>query len=245
MQSNPQMLQQVLAVIGQQQPDLLQEINANQALFLEIMNEPIDSNAGGSTSGTGGASSSSGAPAPSSGTPATNRGAPDGGLPGAMAMPTDPAQMAQMMQNMNPAQLDMMANMMGLSREQVQAIGHMIGQLPPEQLQEYMAQAMQGGGAGGAPGGMPGGGMGGPQVLQLTQEEMAAVDRLAELGFDRAEAAQAFIACDKNEALAANFLMDSAAQDPAFFGGGGGGGGSGDNSGGAGDADDGADDMYD
>jgi UV excision repair protein RAD23 len=46
-------------------------------------------------------------------------------------------------------------------------------------------------------------------VLQLTPEEMAAVDRLAEMGFDRAEAAQAFLACDKNEALAANLLMDS------------------------------------
>lgn len=40
-QSNPQMLQQVLAQIGQQQPELLAEINANQALFLEMMNEPV------------------------------------------------------------------------------------------------------------------------------------------------------------------------------------------------------------
>jgi UV excision repair protein RAD23 len=28
------------------------------------------------------------------------------------------------------------------------------------------------------------------------------------MGFDRADAAQAFLACDKNEALAANLLMD-------------------------------------
>ena len=55
-----------------------------------------------------------------------------------------------------------------------------------------------------AEGAAGGGGMGGPQVLRLTDEEMAAVDRLTEMGFDRAEAAQAFLACDKNEALAAN-----------------------------------------
>ena len=74
-----------------------------------------------------------------------------------------------------------------------------------------------------------------PQVLQLTQEEMAAVDRLAEMGFDRSEAAQAFLACDKNEALAANLLMD---------GGFGFGGGDAGNGGGGGGNDDG-DDMYD
>ena len=49
---------------------------------------------------------------------------------------------------------------------------------------------------------------GGAQVLRLSEEEMAAVDRLTEMGFDRADAAQAFLACDKNEALAANLLMD-------------------------------------
>lgn len=40
-QTNPSMLQQVLAQIGQQQPELLQAINANQAAFLEMMNEPV------------------------------------------------------------------------------------------------------------------------------------------------------------------------------------------------------------
>ena len=74
------------------------------------------------------------------------------------------------------------------------------------------------------------GGMGGAQVLRLSEEEMAAVDRLTEMGFDRSEAAQAYLACDKNEALAANLLMD---------GGFGGFGGDGDDDLGGGD------DMYD
>ena len=76
--------------------------------------------------------------------------------------------------------------------------------------------------------------MGGAQVLRLSEEEMAAVDRLTEMGFDRTEAAQAYLACDKNEALAANLLMDGG------FGGFGGGGDDGGAGGGGAD-----DDMYD
>lgn len=41
------------------------------------------------------------------------------------------------------------------------------------------------------------GGHGG-QIL-ITQEEEAAINRLAELGFSKLEAAQAYMACDKNE----------------------------------------------
>jgi UV excision repair protein RAD23 len=69
---------------------------------------------------------------------------------------------------------------------------------------------------------------------------MAAVDRLTEMGFDRSEAAQAFLACDKNEALAANLLMDSMASG-GFFGGDGGSG----NDDGGGDNNDDDDNMYD
>merc|ERR1719356_429549 len=97
-----------------------------------------------------------------------------------------------------------------------------------EQFQDYMMQALQ----------QEGGSPNAPQLLRLTEEEMAAVDRLTEMGFDRTEAAQAFLACDKNEALAANLLMDSA--DGFGFGGGAGNG----NDASGGGADDG-DDMYD
>jgi len=228
-QSNPNMLQTVLTQIGEQQPELLAEINANQGAFLEMMNEPVTE------------SSSSPAPAPSSGTSSSPAPAPaggEGGMPGMLEGITHPAQMAQMIQNMSPDELTQMAQMMGLSPDQLRTTAQMLGQIPPEQLQQYMMQAMQGGG-----GGSPGGGlMGGPQVLRLTEEEMAAVDRLTEMGFDRTEAAQAFLACDKNEALAANLLMDSMG-DGGGFGFGGGGVDPGNNNGG-GDNDDG-DDMYD
>lgn len=81
---------------------------------------------------------------------------------------------------------------------------------------------------------------GAPQVLRLTQEEMAAVDRLADMGFDRTEAAQAYLACDKNEALAANLLMDSMGDGGFGFG-----GANGDSSDGNNNSGNDGDDMYD
>lgn len=69
--------------------------------------------------------------------------------------------------------------------------------------------------AGGA-GGMPGmeGGMDMPQnVVSVTAEEKEAIDRLEAMGFDRALCIEAFFACDKNEALAANYLLEHAQED--------------------------------
>ncbi len=244
-QSNPGALRAVLAQIGQQQPELLREINSNQELFLQIMNEPVGTG-GGSTSGT----SSSSAPAPSSNPSSTGTGAGAGmGAGGAAAMMegmNNPAQMAQMIQGMNPEQLQAMSAMMGLSPEQLAATAQMISRMPQEDFQNYLNMAMQGGAGGmgdflgGAGAGGAGGAPPGAQVVRLTEEEMAAVDRLADMGFDRTEAAQAYLACDKNEALAANLLMDGGWGD-AGFGGGGGGGPSG---GGNDDGNDGDEDMY-
>ncbi|CAB9505116.1 Probable ubiquitin receptor [Seminavis robusta] len=232
-QTNPHMLQTVLAQIGQQQPDLLQAINQNQAAFLAMMNEPVtDAPAPAANSGSSSGASSAGAGA----------GGPAGMLEG-MA---NPAQMAQMIQSMSPAELNQMAAMMGLSADQLRQTAQMLGQIPPEQLQQYMMQAMGGGGMGDMAGlmGAAGAGEGGPQVLRLNEEEMAAVNRLTEMGFDRAEAAQAFLACDKNEALAANLLMDGGFGFGGDSGAGSGGSnGNSNNNGGSGDNDD--DAMYD
>ena len=227
-QSNPSTLQAVLTQIGQQQPELLQEINGNQELFLQIMNEPATDD--------GAANAASSRP-PSVGGPAVGMGA--GGIsPEMMAGMGNPAQMAQMIDSMSPEQLQSMAAMMGLTPEQLRMTAQAIGQMPPDELQNYMNMAMQGEGMGDMAGMMEGAGggghgHGGQQVLRLTEEEMAAVDRLAGMGFDRSEAAQAYLACDKNEELAANLLMDGGfgfGDDEPMGGGGGGGDG---------------DDMYD
>ena len=58
-----------------------------------------------------------------------------------------------------------------------------------------------------------GGGGPPPGSITLTQEEMEAVQRLEALGYTRQQAAQAFLACDRNEMMAANMLMDGGFDD--------------------------------
>ncbi|KAL9188240.1 hypothetical protein ACHAXT_006618 [Thalassiosira profunda] len=227
-QTNPSMLQSVLQQIGTQQPELLQAINANQAAFLEMMNEPV---------ADAPAAPAAGAP-PAAGGGAGGAVNPFAGIPGMEAL-GNPAQLSQMLQAMPPQEQQAMAQMMGMDVNQLQQLAQVIAAMPPEQVQQHMNMAMQAQGLGGMMGGAGAGGagMGGPQVLRLSEEEMAAVDRLTEMGFDRTEAAQAYLACDKNEALAANLLMDGG------FGGFGGGGGDADMGGNGGAGGD--DDMYD
>ncbi|EZG78253.1 putative UV excision repair protein [Gregarina niphandrodes] len=52
-------------------------------------------------------------------------------------------------------------------------------------------------------------------TVQLSQAEMDAVGRLCELGFSRDLVVQAYLACDKNEELAANLLFNSLDADDA------------------------------
>ncbi|CAG8694848.1 20298_t:CDS:2 [Racocetra persica] len=52
-----------------------------------------------------------------------------------------------------------------------------------------------------------------PHYVSITQDEKDAIDRLEALGFDRARAIEAFLACDRNEDLAANYLFDHMHED--------------------------------
>lgn len=197
-QSNPAALGQVLEAIGQQNPELLQAIHANQADFLAMMNEPIGESTAPASGGgavTGGAGFDT----------AMDYGDEGGDEEGAGGMP-NPIQMMAMLQALPPQMRAQAAASLGISPEQLQQISQMLGSLPPEQLQQLMNEsgaAAAGGGVGGA-----GGARQGQQVIRLTAEEMASVTRLTELGFDQQDAIAAFIACDKNEALAANLLLE-------------------------------------
>lgn len=196
-QQNPAALSQVLESIGQQNPDLLRAIHANQADFLALMNEPI-------------VNAPPQPPAQQFGDFGGDFGDEeegdgdygDDGM-GGMGNPAQLMQMLQMLNAMPPEQRAAAAAQMGMTPEQLAGITQMMASMPPAQMQAMLSGAM--GGAAGA-GRQPGGGAG--NVIRLSEEEMQAVARLQELGFSQQEAAQAYLACDKNEQLAANFLLN-------------------------------------
>merc|ERR1719242_1735928 len=54
------------------------------------------------------------------------------------------------------------------------------------------------------------GGAGGRGVIQVTSQEKEAIDRLKAMGFPEHAAVEAYMVCDKNEEIAANYLFSNA-----------------------------------
>ncbi len=53
----------------------------------------------------------------------------------------------------------------------------------------------------------------GRPIIRLSKSEFDAVQRIKEFGFSEMDAAQAYFACDKNEEMAINFLLEMKSQD--------------------------------
>lgn len=186
-QENPASVSQVLDLIGQQDPQLLEVIHADHEGFMRMMNEPIRE------------------PAEMPATPAFNASG-DMGMGMGMPAQMSPNDISRLLYSMTPEQRVEFAQSIGVQPDQLDQVVRLLASMSPEQLASLGGPA----GAGGLGGS---GGRGQGIRVQLTSQEMEAVQRLMALGFSQDDAIQAYLACDRNEELAANFLFDSADYD--------------------------------
>uniref|UniRef100_A0A4W2FG64 UV excision repair protein RAD23 n=1 Tax=Bos indicus x Bos taurus TaxID=30522 RepID=A0A4W2FG64_BOBOX len=116
-------------------------------------------------------------------------------------------QMRQIIQQ-NPSLLPALLQQIG--RENPQLLQQL------SQHQEHFIQMLnepvqeaggQGGGGGGGSGGIAEAGSGHMNYIQVTPQEKEAIERLKASGFPEGLVIQAYFACEKNENLAANFLL--------------------------------------
>jgi UV excision repair protein RAD23 len=150
-------------------------------------------------------------------------GLPTGGLGGEdpLAFLRSQPQFAQMrtLIQQNPALLAPLLQQLAQSNPQLlQLINehqNEFYQMISEPLEGEGGAAAPAGGAGGAPaaggGRQPGGQQN--QYISVTAAERDAIDRLKALGFPEQMCIQAYFACEKNENLAANFLLSQNDED--------------------------------
>ena len=199
-QSNPSALPQVLGQISNSNPQLFAVIQSNPDAFVAMLNEPIAAQPAQPAQPMGG-----------------------GGMPGMPGMPggmggmggmggINPAQLAGLINSLPDAQLQALGQQLGMSVDQLRAMGQQMSNMPPQQLQAMMQMMGGMGGMGGMPQGGP---QGGPQPgqiqINLTPEQRTDVDSLVNMGLgSQSECLQIYLACDKDVNQAASILMDQA-----------------------------------
>ena len=110
------------------------------------------------------------------------------------------------MEAMNPQMMGAMASVVAaMTPEQRTQFAQNAG-ISVEQLNMLAAIGSMGGG--GNNGGMGGGIPPGATVVHLTESERQAVDRICTMGFARQRVLEAYLACDKNEEMAINYLLE-------------------------------------
>lgn len=172
------------------------------------------------------AAGAGGAPAP----PAGERPAPEGQSPATDAPPAAGGGASSLAFLRNQPQFHQMRQLLRRDPSMLQAVMQQLGQTNPELLQliqqnqddfiRLINEPDSAATAGGEAGGGGTGGGGGPTisedmpgVISVSQQDKEAIDRLKALGFPEHLVVQAYFACDKNENLAANFLLSQGFDD--------------------------------
>jgi len=132
-------------------------------------------------------------------------------------MAQSPETMAAVLQHIMRNQPELFRGMQGADGNvNPQAIENLVRD---PNFMRMMMQAMGGVGAGAGAGnammGQPNANqrppVGNANVIQLTQAEAASIERLQNLGFSKQQALEAFLVCNKNEQMAANYLFENSA----------------------------------
>ena len=116
-QSNPSALPQVLGQISNSNPQLFAVIQSNPDAFMAMLNEPIAAQPAQPAQPMGGG------------------GMP--GMPGGMGG-INPAQLAGLINSLPDAQLQALGQQLGMSVDQLRAMGQQMSNMPPQQLQAMM-----------------------------------------------------------------------------------------------------------
>lgn len=124
-------------------------------------------------------------------------------------------QMRQILQA-NPNMLNVLLQQIGQSNPQLLELISQNQEAFIRMINEPEGGASPGAGSGGSAGGGSRGGAGGgggPEMIQVSPQEKEAIERLKALGFPEHLVVQAYFACEKNEELAANFLLSQGFDD--------------------------------
>jgi len=149
-----------------------------------------------------------GAPAPNvtaGGTPAVPAAAAGGENPLAFLRDHEMFQQIRSVIQQNPNMLSTMLQQIGQSNPQLLQIISQNQEAFIRMINE--GEAGEEGGVAALPGDAPGDVLDQPGVIQVSPQDKEAIERLKALGFPEHLVVQAYFACEKNENLAANFLL--------------------------------------